>query len=189
MLRPILDCKKGATMMNKLRSVRLGSCFVSLSLASCGYPILLERPDGGGMADTAGMADAGDGSSSSSGPTCFGNGLIRNLCLASPPTGVLTLSTSINTVTVGKPNCTSIEPQSGGPSLCVIAADSIRIDAGQTLTAIGANPLVLIANTTISIGGTLDVASHGSGGAAAAGAQMACGAATITGANGSGGDG
>ena len=123
------------------------------------------------------------------GDTCFGSGLVKNVCLTSAPTGSLSLSIAINTATVGSPNCTSLEPQSGGPPLCVIAADSITIDTGRTVSAIGVNPLVLVANTTIAINGTLDVASHGSGGAIGAGAQTTCGAATINGTNGSGGNG
>src|SRR5712691_11490722 len=68
-----------------------------------------------------------DGPVGDGGPNCFGSGLVQNVCLASPPSGTLARSIPIKPAPVGGRDCTSIEPQSGGPSLCVIAADSITI--------------------------------------------------------------
>ena len=81
-----------------------------------------------------------------------------SVCLGAPPTGSITISsnTSIDTSSSGNGmlQCRDI----GG--LCVIAAQSITINSGRTLSAHGDRPLVLIASTTIQIDGTIDVASH-----------------------------
>ncbi len=129
-----------------------------------------------------------DGPSGSS--HCFGSGLIGNLCFTTPPSGTSTLTVAIDTATVGSGDCSEIRAQTGGPSLCVIAAETIQVSGVVKVT--GANPLVLIANTTITIGGTLDAASHAAipGG----GARATCGAVGLDGTisndpNGGGGGG
>jgi hypothetical protein len=120
-------------------------------------------------------------------PGCFGTGIVANVCLAPPPAGTLsfTSATAIDTATVGTGNCNTIIAQpGGGPSLCVIAADSIAIAPAASVRASGPNPLLLIANTTIDISGELHVDSA-RGIATGAGAQTGC--ASGDGANGGGG--
>jgi hypothetical protein len=108
-------------------------------------------------------------------PGCFGTGLVASLCLSEAPSGTLaiTADTTIDTATVGTGSCTTIVAQQTGPSLCVVAADSISIATGVSLRASGPNPLLLVANTTIDIAGELHVDSV-RGGAIGAGAQMTC---------------
>jgi hypothetical protein len=108
-------------------------------------------------------------------PGCFGTGLVANLCLAAAPSGMLAIAadTTIDTATVGTGNCTTIVAQQSGPSLCVVAADSIAIAPGASLRASGPNPLLLVANTTIDVAGELHVDSV-RGGAVGAGAQTTC---------------
>lgn len=110
--------------------------------------------------------------------TCFGTGLVRNLCLDVPP-GMRSFSGSrtLETGMVGPAACTTIVAQPSGPSLCVVASTGIFVDAGATLRVVGPNPLVLIGEL-IDIRGTLDASGHrGIAGAPAipgAGAQPEC---------------
>jgi hypothetical protein len=134
---------------------------------------------------TASSTDAG---TSDVAPGCFGTGLVANVCLDQPPSGALVISTdvTIDTATVGTGNCTAIVAQPTGPSLCVVAADSIAIGQGASLRASGANPLVLVASSTIDVSGELHVDSV-RGFAVGAGAQTTC--ASGDGANGNQGAG
>jgi hypothetical protein len=106
------------------------------------------------------------------GGVCLGNHLLGSVCLSRAPTAAVMLSggTSINSANVTPGGCTEILPQSGGPSLCIIAGTTITLPANVTFralavnpagtTAAGTNPLVLIATQSINIQGTIDVASH-----------------------------
>jgi len=136
------------------------------------------QPSGDGYACLAG--DAGiepDGGVDSPPPppdasVCLGNHLLGSVCLARAPTAAVTLSgtTPINSANVAPGGCTEIQPQPGGPSLCIIAGTTITIPAAVTLrvfavnpagtAAAGTNPIVLFATQSIAIQGTLDVASH-----------------------------
>jgi hypothetical protein len=72
---------------------------------------------------------------------------------------------------------------SGFSGLCVLAMDSLVVNAGATLRAEGSQPLVLAAATTIEVAGTIDVSALGSqagaggsaGGAADTDAAGSCG--------------
>jgi hypothetical protein len=92
---------------------------------------------------------------------CFGVGLLKNLCLLSPPAGDKILPSAINTDATE--TCTRVLPQTGSPTaapeLCVIAAGTIT--AQGTVTVTGARALVLIAAETIVVadGATLDASS------------------------------
>src|SRR5262249_29359259 len=105
------------------------------------------------------------------GTNCYGTGLVKDLCFMTPPSGSFVAATrAIDTATVGTTSCTAIIGQASGPSLCLIAADTISIPSGVTLSATGPNPLLLVATHTITIGGTLAVSSTEAG-ASGAGAQ------------------
>lgn len=85
------------------------------------------------------------------GRVCFGNGLLKNLCLMVPPAGDRTLSTAINTD--GPTTCTQVLMQTGSPTmapeLCVIAARTITVQG--TVTVQGARALVLIGAETVTV--------------------------------------
>jgi hypothetical protein len=107
--------------------------------------------DGGG--DT--MAPPSDGS------VCVGKGLLGSLCLTRTPTSSVTLAGStINTASTAAGNCTELHPQTGGPSLCIVAGTTVNIASGTTVRGIGPNPLVLFATQSIIIAGSLDVSTH-----------------------------
>lgn len=131
---------------------------------------------GGGGADAA--TDAGsDGPTTDGNALCFGTGTVRDICVAATPTNTLTISSvvTIDTAMVGGANCTTIVAQPSGPSLCVVAAGSIAITPSGVLGARGANPLVLLAEDSIDIAGTLDVSSHRMNNVMGAGARATCG--------------
>jgi hypothetical protein len=86
----------------------------------------------------------------------------------------------------------------GSPAYCIIAGSSITIASGQTLSAHGSRPLVLMSSTTITVIGTIDVAGHVSGTPQTAGpgvppapgaASNPCAPATATTAHGGGAGG
>jgi hypothetical protein len=85
---------------------------------------------------------------------CFGTGLAKP-CVSTLLPGPLNLSSStIDTDTDGMCQ-TALQPV--GPSLCVIASDTIIVDG--VVRAQGSRPLVLAANGMILINGTLDARS------------------------------
>lgn len=160
------------------------------------------RPFAGGYActsgdgvDAASSPDAADDANETDGSLidapmsdapsmfCYGTGLIQNLCLAQAPAGNLTISTSvtIDTNIVGVDNCTQIMAQPGGPSLCVVARQSITVVNGGKVVATGANPLVVITTGATTIAGEVDVSSH-RGGTIGPGARATC-AGAINGAS------
>ncbi|NVB84795.1 MAG: hypothetical protein HOV81_40875 [Kofleriaceae bacterium] len=124
--------------------------------------------------------DAGEGSDGprpDSAPGCYGTGLVHDICNISASTDLaITADRTINTAMVGGTNCDSIIAQpGGGASLCLVAARTITIDVTAKVSAIGPNPLVLLATDTLAIAGTLDVASHIGSMSSGAGAETDCG--------------
>jgi hypothetical protein len=125
--------------------------------------------DHGGLPDAGGgMPDAGPCLSGA----MLGSHLVGSVCLSTAPAGPVTLTAvggPINSGTVASGGCTELIPRTGGPALCVIAGTTIDIPAAVTVRAfavnpgaagIATNPLVLIATDSITIEGTIDVASH-----------------------------
>ena len=94
------------------------------------------------------------------GVTCFGMGFGKTCFMeANLPNAPATVPAGpFNTD--NSPLCaTNVE---GNPPWCVIAATDLTIATG-TLAAIGTKPLVLVATGTLSVNGTIDVASHRGG--------------------------
>jgi len=114
--------------------------------------------DGAGSADTSTDVPPADAQ------TCYAvSELGVSFCLDAPATGSLGVGqdTSINTdtgISIGTAAITCATLQASA-SYCVVAAAALSIDGGVTLSAHGARPLVLLAST-ITVTGTIDVASH-----------------------------
>jgi hypothetical protein len=151
-------------IFSPMRVRLLGSLLLAL-LGACGYPPL---PSVTGNGDDANGDDAGTNghdaginpvidSSPDAPQTCFGTGLLR-ICLASAPTGSLTISTTTPLDTDNPQMCAQV--MSGGTGFCVVAATTISVEA--TWRATGTRPLVLIARDSIAITatGVIDVASR-----------------------------
>lgn len=128
--------------------------------------------NGGVCMSDHGMTDGGSSTMPSDGGTCLGGHLLGSLCLSAAPAGPVTLTAvagPINSGTVASGGCTEMVPQTGGPALCVIAGTTIDVPAAVTVRAFavsqgaagtGTNPLVLVATDSITVEGTIDVASH-----------------------------
>src|ERR1043165_5771168 len=104
-----------------------------------------------GQGDASMPADATDAMQDAS-DLCYG--ALSPICLGAQPTGSLTLDTPINTGTDSR--CPVIA-QAAGPALCVLASGVIAVNGNVTVT--GTRPLVLLAQTSITITGTLDASS------------------------------
>lgn len=108
--------------------------------------------------------DTPDGNLSDAGPFCYGNPPYNPICFAAPPTGLVDVSkqTTFDTVSLKGTGTmlTCVTPSSGGDGDCVIAADTITINA--PLRATGVRPLVLVAADSISVAMamSIDVGSH-----------------------------
>ncbi|MDX6587312.1 MAG: hypothetical protein QOI31_1785 [Solirubrobacterales bacterium] len=74
-------------------------------------------------------------------------------------TGDLTVTTValINTDT----DCTAVQPQAGGPDLCVVVYQDVFIASGASLSVTGSRPLALLATETITLAGLIDAAAGG----------------------------
>lgn len=115
-----------------------------------------------------------DAAPDSGGPeACFGTGLIQDLCVSVRPD---TLSIDGPRMFNTAVDCTSIEPQPGGPSLCVQAHERIVVGPTGVVFAFGPNALVLVASDQIEIAGIIDASGHRGTTAVAPGARTQCGA-------------
>ena len=79
--------------------------------------------------------------------------------------------------TDSSPLCAATQPTGWTvhqPAACFVIGTAITIASGVTVAASGSRPLVLVATASITIAGTLDVASH-QGGTAGPGANVGCG--------------
>ncbi len=116
----------------------------------------------GGDAPGPGVDAGDDASIDASTGFCLGANLVGRVCTPVEPTAVVRFDgqMTINTASLNAGNCTEIRAQQGGPSLCLILGATIEIATTATLRGIGPNPLVLFAARTITVAGTLDVASH-----------------------------
>ncbi len=103
----------------------------------------------GGPVDGAAMDAAVDAA------PCFGSQLVR-VCVASPPTQPLTITTP-TTIDTGQALACATVTSDG---YCVIAATEVMINS--TLRATGPKPLVLVASGSITVTttGIIDVGSH-----------------------------
>ena len=105
---------------------------------------------------------------------CFGTGLLR-ICLDALPTGGVTL---LGTIATDGAACTQLVAQASGPMLCVIAGTTINGPGATVVT--GTRPLVLVAISTLSISGTLDLSSNTARTGAGANFAPICNQATYT---------
>lgn len=108
--------------------------------------------------------------SGSGGSACYGTGDLQ-LCFEAPPSGSIGSAWAVRQIdtTIGS-GCTIVNgPVVGPSSVCVIAAATITIPNGVTISATGARALVLVADDAIRIDGTLSVASTLGGTAGAGG--------------------
>jgi hypothetical protein len=120
-------------------------------------------------------------------PFCIKDVLVT-ACLTTAPTQPLTLTGTIAT-DVGAAMCaTNTTPDTS--NVCIVAGTSITVAAGQTVSAHGARPLVLLASGTITVSGTIDVAGHLKGVPQTSGpAVAACKGSTASPASGGGAGG
>jgi len=160
-------------------------------LIGCGFQ---SRATGDNSSDAAVAVDGSSGGSADAAPaapdgTTSQNMLCSSIALGSPqfrasacaplqPTAVVvSASASIDTVqgtsTQAGLTCAVVANGTGNAHVCAIAAPSIVIEANATLSARGANPLLLVAHA-ITIHGTVDVASHTTGAIGAGSLQGGC---------------
>jgi hypothetical protein len=76
---------------------------------------------------------------------CYGTSIVR-ACLPAEPTMAVAQAAAINTDT----GCQVVQPQPGGPELCIIAGTTIDV-TGTANVVTGARPLVLVATDSITI--------------------------------------
>jgi hypothetical protein len=145
-------------------------CDLTTRLCPTGQTCVASGGGGVCMPDRGGTPDGG--TSTSDGGTCLGGHLLGSVCVSTVPAGPVTLTAvggPVNSGTVAAGSCTEIVTQTGGPALCVIAGTSIDIPAAVMVrgfavsanaAATGTNPLVLFATDSITVEGTIDVASH-----------------------------
>jgi hypothetical protein len=115
---------------------------------------------------------------------CFGAGRLQ-LCLVQPATDPLDVSSGTMTQ-IDTDNAPCAAYTGGEPGLCVIAATQVQIDG--TLRGVGGKPLVLVATTTVTITGKIDLSGNPAGRSAAADpAECTSGTSATGGGGGAGG--
>ncbi|HEX4417240.1 MAG TPA: hypothetical protein VH165_05035 [Kofleriaceae bacterium] len=164
--------------------------FAILLVTGCGFqaqpthqglgddaPVMVDGPGGNGGGDS--------GSGTGSTNFCVSDAMVT-ACLPQKPTMSITISapTAIDT---DKPDSCAAETTGSSGNYCIFAGASITIAAGQTLSAHGSRPLVLLSSTAITVAGTIDVAGHLSGAPQPAGpASTTCAGATPASSSGGG---
>jgi hypothetical protein len=130
----------------------------------------------GGSADGALPNDDSSMISADAGLCWSVAGVSLNVCLTEPLGGTINITndTSIDTTTNGNSPLTCKPLMAGSSDVCVIAAQTITIDAETTLSATGTRPLVLLATTLTLTGAGVDVASHRGGQQGAASTMVGC---------------
>lgn len=149
-------------------------------LGACGFsvPAGMKPP-----VDASERQDAPDATMGTTGDVCYGT--LVHVCFTTAPTGTVTPPSPFNTGNAAA--CTLIYAQSDGVELCVVAADEIVV-TGE-LTATGPRPLVLVAATSITVSGSIDVSSTAQPPRRGAGSQGAACTNATAGANDRGGGG
>jgi hypothetical protein len=99
---------------------------------------------------------------------------LPDVCDAPATMPALTISVSATFDTALDTNCNGgVVTQTGGPPICVVRYGAITIEASRTLSIVGPRVLALVADSSVSIGGVLDVSAtttiNGPGGGAASG--------------------
>ena len=130
---------------------------VALSTA-CGFDHgVVAGTDGGGSGSNAQIDAAIDAPDiPPDGAHCYGT--FVTVCLAATPPADYTVGTATKLDT--DTECTQVVAQTSGPGLCVVAAQTIHINA--SLQASGSRALVLLATETLEVGaaGMIDVGSY-----------------------------
>jgi hypothetical protein len=155
--------------------MRLGVCCVVL--CACGF----RHGVGSDAAVTHDAIDAPVGqqvcvgdASFAGGPICVRPGAGRDFSTDT------TLHSGDGSAVMG--DCDLKRAQPTGRMLCVIAATSLTIDGGVTVTVVDADPVAFVVTGDLTIAGTLDVSSSRSGQRHGAGANdAACDSSTIDG--------
>jgi hypothetical protein len=163
----IASSRRQAPDMPRIQPSNSGSVawFAAVALV-CGVGCGFNSPGSGnnGGSDAAGVdgppvVDAPGDIDGGSGMSCYGPSGWQ-VCFAPAPTGSVTLPSTINTD--GGAPCLGTQPMgwaSPQPAACFIVGDAITVPGGGTKVN-GAKPLVLVARSSITVAGALDVARH-----------------------------
>lgn len=103
------------------------------------------------------------------------------VCLEALPTEPRTYESVMTVFDTAGADCAATTMGTAA-DVCVVAATTIEVKSGAVLRAVGARPLLLLATTSITVAGALDVASHrgGTNGAAANAADCKMGTPPTT---------
>ncbi|HEX7841963.1 MAG TPA: hypothetical protein VF469_31045, partial [Kofleriaceae bacterium] len=140
---------------------------LALVLGGCGFSSTA-APDHGldGGSDTAGGNTGGTGDPVA-GVVHVCLGTFVGVCADTPRTSLTLMTGMIDTSdTSSSTKClpaTAYVTTPAGLDVCVVAAQTITIPGGNKVSVTGRKRLVLLANDTLTISGTLDVASHRNG--------------------------
>lgn len=130
----------------------------------CAADGMCRAPDGSCSVEP--VADgAVDTVPSDTGAFCYGQGIVQ-FCLPTEPTGVRALVTTIDTDT----DCDGSVFQTNGPEACLVMGGTLSL---MNVRVTGTRPLVVLASDTITLAGTIDVASRRIDAGAAAGSNDA----------------
>ncbi|MGE0872132.1 MAG: hypothetical protein AB7P03_26475 [Kofleriaceae bacterium] len=133
---------------------------------------------GCGFASSDNTPDLVTVDAASDGPVSIDTCLVGefDFCSSSLPVGpALEINTNTVMNTDTDPNCQAYL-QAGGPTACLVYAQSLTISQSATLRVIGSRPLVIASGSSITIAGTLDGSSE-RGGATGPNANFASGCA------------
>src|SRR3954447_19980235 len=138
---------------------------LALALGACGFSSSAASDNGNGSDQDAGdaMPNGSDSGTSGTGPQRVCLGTFVKVCAAAPRGALNLMTATVDTSDVSPTSkCLPATTYTTIPAVdaCVIASQTITIPSGNTLSATGTRPLIVFADETLTIAGTLDAASH-----------------------------
>lgn len=129
-----------------------------LAIGACSFPASSGNAVVDATAPDAGGVDAGPGNDAAAARCKF---TFVDVCALTPGPALAFTTAPVAPINTSLPgSCPHLVQQGNGkPELCVRYATSIAIAEGVVIRAIGARPLVLVASTSITVAGRLDVSS------------------------------
>jgi hypothetical protein len=132
---------------------------------------------------------SGDAPTGNDGPQviCYGTGLAVEVCTAAPPSGTLALGGTRTVHTdPGSTDCAQLVGTTAGNYCAILATD---VDIAGKLVATGSRPLVIVSTGSMTVSGTIDVASHIAGNKGPAANIGTCGSSDASASTGGGAGG
>jgi len=131
---------------------------LALALGGCGFSSSAAVNNGSGDGGETMPPDGSAGGTADTGPVHVCLGTFVKVCVDAPRGALNLMTATIDTSDVSPTS--KCLPTMPAVDACVIASQTITIPSGNTISVTGNRRLIVLADETLTIAGTLDAASH-----------------------------